>query len=577
MQNAGPRSLLACLAVLLLLAACSGSSNGSDGGANNSCQTGCSGGLSCIQNSDFPAGACTAVCAGGNDCPSGTTCSPVLSSGQSYCLQQCNSGGCPGSTVCTATSETKLCLPVSEAVASPINCAAPQLLVGPPPGPASADPGCRNPVVASALPSGDVQELGTHSPGSQVSFTMPAGAAGFSIVTQTASGQNGFVECPGFGIFANVPLPSPVKTPAGSIFFDANANLPLDLTTASLVFFSVSGQQPYTMALTFPNTTEGLDIVLDGGLPGGQWTFDVNDFATELQGQQGCDAGTLRNTYDVSVVVAPGPLPPTGQLAVDIYLVTSGLDAGGAVDAPYVQQFAARFASFYANAGVCVSTMTFHDVPQWALDKYRSIDVDDTVIQDPCSDFRQMFTLAESGRSMALFFVEDLVTTAPLPPLASIVGVDGAIPGTATYNGTIAGGAAVLASDLSATAGCTSQFQPTTCGPDLVSVISAHETGHFLGLFHPTEQTGDSFDPLADTASCVCALCETDPVAAAACTNNPDGGQPTVVDNSVCSSATQLCGGPNLLMFWVDTTAMKGDISPQQAAVMRANPLISGP
>jgi hypothetical protein len=574
MRNAGPRSFLSGSALLLLLAACSSSSGSDAGNNNNTCLTGCSGGLSCIQNSDFPSGTCTAVCAGGNGCPSGTVCSPLLSSGQSYCLQDCVSGGCPGSMVCTTTFDGKLCLPASEAVASPISCAAPQLLVGPQPGP-STDPGCRMPVVASALQSGDVQQLGTFSPGKPASFTVPAGAAGFSIVSQAVSGQNGFLDCQG-QVVANVPVPTPVHTPGGSTFFDVTANPPLDLTTASLVFFSVSGQQPYTAALTFPNTTAGLALVLDGGLPGGQWTFDVNDYANEFQGPGGCDAGTLRNTYDVSVVVTPGPLPPTGQLAVDVYLVTNGLDAGGAVNTPVVQQFAARYASFYANAGVCVSTVTFHDVPAWALAKYRSVDVDGNVVQDPCSDLRQMFTLAESGRSMALFFVDDMVATGE-PPGDVIVGLDGAIPGNATYNGTIAGGAAVLATDLSAIAGCTGQYQPAACGPDEVATIAAHETGHFLGLFHPTEQTGDSFDPLTDTASCVCALCETNSAAAAACTVNPDGGQPTVVDNSVCSSGTQLCGGADLLMFWIVTTDMKADISPEEAAVMRANPLISAP
>jgi hypothetical protein len=433
--------------------------------------------------------------------------------------------------------------------------------------------------VASALQASDVQLLGTHSPGESVSFSVPAGAAGFSIVSQAVSGQNGFIDCPGQGVFANVPIPSLLLLPGGSTFFnfiDFNENYPPeDSTTASLAFFPVGGQQPYTAALTFPNTSAGLAMTLDGGLPGGTWSVVVNDFANEFNGPGvgACDAGTVRNAYDVEVVVTPGPLPSTGQLGVDIYLVSKTLDAGTAVNNAGVQQFALRFASVYANAGVCINTVTFHDVPTWAQDAYASVDVDDSTTQDPCSDFRQMFTLAEPGRTMALFFVDDITATG-VPEGDEIVGKDGAIPGMATFNGTTAGGSVVLNADLAVVAGCSAALDPFNCGPDRVALIAAHETGHFLGLFHPTEQTGDEFDPLVDTASCVCALCETNAASAANCS---DGGTPTVVDNTVCSGTTQQCGGANLLMFWLLTTSMEGAITPEQGAVMRASPLISAP
>lgn len=35
--------------------------------------------------------------------------------------------------------------------------------------------------------------------------------------------------------------------------------------------------------------------------------------------------------------------------------------------------------------------------------------------------------------------------------------------------------------------------------PEEVALTMAHEGGHFLGLFHPTESDGSGVDPLADT------------------------------------------------------------------------------
>jgi hypothetical protein len=390
------------------------------------------------------------------------------------------------------------------------------------------------------------------------------------------SGQNGYVDCGRNGVFANAPVPSPVFTPDGGVFFDGTARLPLDDSTALLVYLLLSGQEPYVATLTFPNTSAGLLLALDGGLPGGEWTMEVNDVANAYQGPGGCDAGTLRNTYDIQVTVTPGPLPPGGQLAVDVYLVTTSLTAEEALTLTEVQRFAMRFSGFYANAGICLDTITFHDLPLWAKEKYSMLTVDEDVTRDACSDFRQMMTLAGATRSMALFFVDDLERSDE-PAGFQLLGLDGAIPGMAAANGTTAGGAAVSSSDLFSILGCNNALDPRNCGPDAVALVAAHETGHFLGLFHPTEDRGDDFDPLADTASCVCALCETDQAEAKACGTNRDGGQPTVVDNTVCNGSTQQCGGANLLMFWLVSQDNKGDVTPEEGSVMRGNPLISAP
>ncbi len=505
-------------------------------------------------------------------------CSPVLASGSSYCLEACTGSSCPAGQLCTATSEGNVCLVKAVADSSAISCPAPQLLVGPLAGP-SAYPGCQTPVVKSALPAADVQALGIHQVGEELSFTVPAGAVGFSIVSQAVSTvpliSLGGAPAP------NLAVPSPVLAPGNATFFSDFVAPPQDLTTALLVSGlpfqgNFAAYTPYSAALNFPNSSAGLAISLNGGLPGGTWRFGVNDYASECASTPACDGGSQSSTYNVSVVVSPGPLSAHGALSVDVYLATTALNAQMAATSPAVQAFAARYAAFYAQAGICVGTITFHDLPAWAQAKYASLSVgEDNVELDACSDYHQLFTLADSTRGMALFFVDELVA-GDEPPGDEIVGQDGAIPGPPGFNGSVAGGAVVVAADLTSTSGCGTQFN-ASCGPDLVAGISAHETGHFLGLFHPTESTGDAFDPLVDTPTCVCALCETNPVAAAACGANPDGGFPTFVSNDVCSSGTQQCGGANLMMFWLLTSSWAGDLTPEESAVMRANPLIAAP
>jgi hypothetical protein len=476
---------------------------------------------------------------------------------------------------CTGTSVGSVCLSVAAGIPTGASCSAAQLVVGTTPGPAS-DPGCRMVQVSSSLPAGEVQSLGLAQVGTTLTFEVPAGSIGFSIISQAVSAQPTFDYG---GAVQNLAVPSPLNTPSGALFFTDFATPPDDLTTTLLVSGlpsqgNAAAYAIFSAALNFPNSSAGL--FLDGGLPSGTWSFGVNDYAAECAVTPGCSGGSTMDTYETSVVVSPGPLPSPGTLAVDVYLVTTIVDAGVAVSDSAIRQFAARFSEFYAQAGICISTFTFHDVPAWARAKYDSVAVDYTDITlDPCSDYHQLFTLAEPNRTIPLFFVDDL-TAANVPPGDVILGVDGAIPGPPTFNGTVAGGAVVLATDLTSLADCSATFD-VDCGPDRVAAIGAHESGHFLGLFHPTESEGTFFDPLIDTPACVCSLCETSPAAIAACGGNPDGGEPTIVDNHVCDGLSQQCGGAPYLMFWLLTGSTKGVFSAEESRVMRANPLIAAP
>lgn len=83
----------------------------------------------------------------------------------------------------------------------------------------------------------------------------------------------------------------------------------------------------------------------------------------------------------------------------------------------------------------------------------------------------------------------------------------------------------------------------------------AHEAGHFLGLWHTTEQNGTNFDPLSDTPECQRETYD----------SNKDG----IVSSSECRSVD----GPNL-MFWSDASYPQDTLSDMQNEVIFTHPLV---
>jgi hypothetical protein len=569
------RLALAVLALPALVAGCSSPNR------TAACASPCGTGLSCLTNADFPGGACTVACTG--SCPTGEAC--VAMSTGSYCLRACsNSDECPLDLSCSvAGSAGNACVPVAQPALSGGSCSVPQLLSGGTAGPAAPPSSCQAPVATSSLPAAQVQELGTFSVHQQVAFNIPAGTASFAIVSQVESPSSAVAVLDFQGeTVSNAPYGSPLLTPSGSTFFDftrlnfgGSGSVPPDPTEVPL-YSRIFINPAYTGALVFPNTSPGVALALDGGLPSGSWKLAVDDLARICPLVAGCDAGGApAGRYHMTVLTRPGPIPAQGRLDLAIYLVTtSGPTAASAPSDAAVQRFARRLSALFAPAGICIGSITFYDVPGWAITQYASLNVGDAV--DPCGSYRQLLTLVAPGSgAMALYFVDEIVDPASNGGIT--VGYDGAIPGPPTFSGTVAGGAVVSAADLESATGCSSAYAAVDCGSDLVATIAAHETGHFLGLFHTSDFQGITFDTLTDTPACVCSSCAS-PDNRTACADQPGaGGSTTQVDGTTCLRGTQLCGGADYLMFWQASTASRGLLSPDEGAVMRANPQVSGP
>jgi hypothetical protein len=450
------------------------------------------------------------------------------------------------------------------------------------------------PVGTSTLPGERVQALGTFKVGETVGFDVPANTASVTIVEQAISAPDYVLLASGQGSVKvdNTAVPLIVKDPGGNVVYDDNQQIPDDLSSL-LAYYG--GASPSTGTFTIPNTTAGLAMVGQSGLPEGTWSMIVSDYAYEctnpaaspISSGLSCPTGaTDESTYDVTVITKPteaGVIPPTGTLDVAIYFVVAtaqdstgtdrALSAATAASDEDLIRMETTLRTIFSRAGVTVENITYKDLPASVQETYATgVNVDET---GACGELSQLLKLAEAGNTLNIFFVSSFQATG-LQENQLIVGIDGTIPGPSTIGGTVASGAAVTTHDLRfGTTHCNGELN-LDCGADLTAYIIAHEAGHFLGLYHVTEWGGTLFDPLADSAPCPCSTCK-----AANATDRCSDAIPPPATNTEhqmtvaeCTAGPS-CGGGDDLMFWLlDSQGSLGTLTPQQQAVIRANPLV---
>jgi len=471
----------------------------------------------------------------------------------------------------------------------------------------AVDPGttCLAPPRASALPAAGVEgpqgvvDLGPHAVGEVVTFDVPPGTASLMLLEQLVSGgpanQQVTVTFTSDGSTMtgdNVAVIGELHDPSGRLIYTDLEVIAATDASAELLFAQGSGA--VVGAASYPSTSAGLQAVASGGVASGTWSVLVNDYAHEcwlaaqpdgppgLTGPEGisCPVASQANDavyrlYALTTPAAAGGSPrASATLDVAFHLVDAptpiiGIDAAHAPTDPSVRRMVESFGWLLSGAGVCLGTVTFYDEPAWARVRFATGTSADGV--GPCSNLSQLLATSVPGqRTLELFLVPRLSGSSI--GSSFVLGVDGTVPGPATVNGTIASGAVVSAEDLGSGScpapGAPGQPRPEGCGSDLVAYIAAHEAGHYLGLYHPTEGDGSSFDPIADTPHCECSShCGLSP---ATCKSN---GLPA----TRCAGPDARCGGGPNLMFWLISQVSAGYLSPDQANLVRSSPVLRSP
>jgi hypothetical protein len=174
-----------------------------------------------------------------------------------------------------------------------------------------------------------------------------------------------------------------------------------------------------------------------------------------------------------------------GRLAVNLFFVGATVNAGSAPTSTRFQGALDEWERIYATAGITVGDYTYTDITGSAATTYSTISYGTDIDNGEVGPLMAL-SAGRTEHAVNVFFVHDFSGY-------SLLGVAGGIPGPPAVHGTTH--SAVIVNLDGA----------WDWGAAFIGQVIAHEVGHYLGLFHSTENPDGEWpyggDPLADTTT----------------------------------------------------------------------------
>lgn len=205
-------------------------------------------------------------------------------------------------------------------------------------------------------------------------------------------------------------------------------------------------------------------------LYGGEWFIQV-----------GALSGGIRTSSSIHLSGLIRRTPPTAESILNLHLFFTGANdwtRESAMTDPRFARALSRMNAVFNDVGVRLNIKSYQNID----DAFRTIDTGPAGPDSPPSTLHQMFEENTFDDGVSLFFVDRIGTAADG---GFVAGISGGTPGPGALREHFRGGVAIA----------TEMFED----PSTIGHIMAHETGHYLGLFHTREFLEGITDQLDDT------------------------------------------------------------------------------